>query len=222
MDATTWLWAAIAAGVLAVLYGIVSMTADPAAAGRQCPHAGDRRGRSRPAPRRISTASTPRSSSSASCCSWCSASPWTGRPPAASPSARALRRHRLHRHEHLGARQRAHRRGRHARASTPPWRSRSAAAPSPACWWSGWRCSGVAGYFAILLPPHRHGAGAARAGGPRLRRLADLDLRAPRRRHLHQGRRRGRRPGRQGRSRHPRGRPAQPGRDRRQRRRQRR
>ncbi|HEU5442428.1 MAG TPA: sodium/proton-translocating pyrophosphatase, partial [Steroidobacteraceae bacterium] len=27
MDATTWLWAAIAAGVLAVLYGIVSMTA---------------------------------------------------------------------------------------------------------------------------------------------------------------------------------------------------
>ena len=36
-----------------------------------------------------------------------------------------------------------------------------------------------------------------------LRRLADLDLRATRRRHLHQGRRRRRRPGRQGRSRHP-------------------
>ena len=27
MDATTWLWAAIAAGVLAVLYGVFSMTA---------------------------------------------------------------------------------------------------------------------------------------------------------------------------------------------------
>ena len=52
--------------------------------------------------------------------------------------------------------------------------------------------------------------------------LADLDLRAPGRRHLHQGRRRRRRPRRQGRSRHSRGRPAQPGGDRRQRRRQRR
>ena len=58
--------------------------------------------------------------------------------------------------------------------------------------------------------------------GFRLRLVADLDLRASRRRHLHQGRRRRRRPGRQGRSRHPRGRPAQPGGDRRQRRRQRR
>ena len=56
------------------------------------------------------------------------------------------------------------------------------------------------------------------AGGAGLRRLADLDLRAARRRDLHQGRRRRRRPGRQGRSRHSRGRPAQPGGDRRQRR----
>ncbi len=55
-----------------------------------------------------------------------------------------------------------------------------------------------------------------------VRRLADLRLRAPRRRHLHQGRRRRRRPRRQDRGRHPGGRPAQPGRDRRQRRRQRR
>ncbi len=52
------------------------------------------------------------------------------------------------------------------------------------------------------------------------RRLADLDLRASRRRYLHQGRRRRRRPGRQGRSRHPRRRPTQPRGDRRQRRRQ--
>ena len=57
---------------------------------------------------------------------------------------------------------------------------------------------------------------------PRVRRLADLDLRATRRRHLHQGRGRRRRPRRQGRSRHSGRRPAQPGRDRRQRRRQRR
>ena len=60
------------------------------------------------------------------------------------------------------------------------------------------------------------------AGRPRLRRLADLDLRAAGRRHLHQGRRRRRRPGRQGRGRHSRGRSAQSGGDRRQRRRQRR
>ena len=47
------------------------------------------------------------------------------------------------------------------------------------------------------------------AGGARLRRLADLDLRASRGRHLYQGRRRRRRHGRQGRGRHPGGRPAQ-------------
>jgi K(+)-stimulated pyrophosphate-energized sodium pump len=82
---------------------------------------------------------------------------------------------------------------------------------------------GVALYYGILLAlgfedardpggPHR----------PLVRRLADLDLRQARRRHLHQGCRRRRRPGRQGRGRHPRGRPPQPGRDRRQRGRQRR
>ena len=43
-----------------------------------------------------------------------------------------------------------------------------------------------------------------RAGLAGLRRLADLDLRPSRRRHLHQGRRRRRRHGRQGRSRHSR------------------
>ena len=74
-----------------------------------------------------------------------------------------------------------------------------------------------------LLRAARRGQGcAARADRPRLRRLADLDLRASRRRHLHQGRRRRRRSRRQGRSRHSRRRPAQPGGDRRQRRRQRR
>ena len=82
---------------------------------------------------------------------------------------------------------------------------------------------GVAGYWAVLRAHgHDRRTGAARARRPGLRRVADLDLRAPRRRHLHQGRRRRRGPGRQGRSRHPRGRPAQPGGDRGQRRRQRR
>ena len=60
-----------------------------------------------------------------------------------------------------------------------------------------------------------------RAHRARLRRLADLGVREARRRHLHQGRRRRRRPGRQGRGGHPRGRSPQPGDDRRQRRRQR-
>ena len=83
---------------------------------------------------------------------------------------------------------------------------------------------GVAAYYGVMLERHRRRPGrvAAFAGRPRVRRLADLDLRATRRRHLHQGRRRGRRPRGQGRSRHPRGRSAQPGGDRRQRRRQRR
>ena len=65
---------------------------------------------------------------------------------------------------------------------------------------------GVAGYFGLLLnmgiaagqPRHDRRARVAR-----LRRLADLDLRPSRRRHLHQGCGRRRRHGRQGRSRHP-------------------
>ena len=85
---------------------------------------------------------------------------------------------------------------------------------------------GVAGYFTFLKsgarPQRDQPHGGRRPGGPWLRRLADLHLRPSRRRHLHQGRRRGRRPGRQGRGRHPRGRPAQSRHHRRQRRRQRR
>ena len=56
----------------------------------------------------------------------------------------------------------------------------------------------------------------------RPRRIVDRTVRPCRRRHLHQGCRRRRRPRRQGRGGHPRGRPAQPGHDRRQRGRQRR
>ena len=66
------------------------------------------------------------------------------------------------------------------------------------------------------LRPHRDRL----AGRARLRRLADLDLRPSRRRHLHQGRRRRRRSRRQGRGRHSRGRSAQSRHDRRQCRRQ--
>ena len=86
---------------------------------------------------------------------------------------------------------------------------------------------GLLGVVGLL----RHPA-AARARDPlgarrrwsacQLRRVPDLDLRPPRRRHLHQGRGRRRRPGRQDRGRHPRGRSAQSRGDRRQRRRQRR
>ena len=65
---------------------------------------------------------------------------------------------------------------------------------------------GVVGYFAVLIKmgvapgQPRDDRRAGRAG---LRRLADLDLRPSRRRHLHQGCGRRRRHGRQGRSRHP-------------------
>ena len=57
---------------------------------------------------------------------------------------RALGRLRLHRHERLGARQRAHRAGRHARASARRSTSPSRAARSPACWSSASACSASA------------------------------------------------------------------------------
>ena len=141
-----------------------------------------------------------------------------------------LRPRRLHRDERLGALERAHGRGgahgveRSARGRVPRRRDHRHARRRP-------------------RPPRRRrlllvpaGLGARRAEPdegrpaprdpaarrPRLRRLADLDLRASWRRHLHQGRGRRRRSGRQGRSRHSGRRPAQPGGDRGQRRRQRR
>ena len=135
----------------------------------------------------------------------------------------AVGRGRLHRHERLGARQRAHRPGRHhlargrARARLQGRRHHRHAGRRP-------RAARRHGLFRLpdrlagicAGQPHRD----RRAGRARLRRLADLDLRPSRRRHLHQGRRRRRRPGRQGRGRHPGGRSAQPRHHRRQRRRQ--
>ena len=106
-------------------------------------------------------------------------------------------------------------------ASTSPSRR----APSPACWWPASRCSASPVYYAFSPVRWLYGRRPRVVDalvGARLRRLADLDLRPSRRRHLHQGRRRRRRSRRQGRSRHSRGRSAQSGDDRRQRRRQRR
>ena len=71
-------------------------------------------------------------------------------------------------------------------------------------------------------PGQQPGVGDRRPHRARLRRLPHLRLRPPRRRHLHEGGRRRRRPRRQDRGRDPRGRSAQPGGDRGQRRRQRR
>ena len=86
---------------------------------------------------------------------------------------------------------------------------------------------GVTGFYALSYRQCRRQRPALErrdqaADRPRLRRLADLHLRASRRRHFHQGRRRRCRPGGQGRGRHSGGRPAQPGGDRGQRGRQRR
>ena len=130
---------------------------------------------------------------------------------------------RLHRHERLGARQCAHRASRdqvarrRARNRVPRRRHHRHAGGRP----------GAARRDALFRLPHRHAAhGAERSrsdrchGGARLRRLADLDLRPPWRRHFHQGRRRWRRSGRQGRSRHSGRRSTQPGDHRRQRGRQ--
>ncbi len=134
-----------------------------------------------------------------------------------------VRPDRLHRHEHLGARERAHGRSgaqRYcvcARGRIPRWRDHRHAGRGP-------RAARRRGLLHRADASRRLHAGrrAARAGRACVRLVADLDLRAPRRRHLHQGRRRRRRSRRQGRSRHSGGRSAQPGGDRGQRRRQRR
>ena len=133
---------------------------------------------------------------------------------------RAVRRRWLRRHERVRSRERPHGTGRDAgpepgaQHRLPRRRHHRAAGRRPRSARRG----------RLLLGPDRHARGglharpAASDDRLRLRRLADLDLRATRRRHLHQGRGRRRRPRRQGRSGHPGRRPAQPGRDCRQRR----
>ena len=142
----------------------------------------------------------------------------------------ALGTRRLHRHERVGALERAHGRGRAHRAERGAGGGLSRRRDHRLAG----RRPGPARRGGLLLVPRAIGAvrpesdegGPARhdraAGRPGVRRIADLDFRASRRRHLHQGRRRRRRPRRQGRSRHSRGRPAQPCGHRGQRRRQRR
>ena len=126
----------------------------------------------------------------------------------------------FHRDERVRARQCAHRAGRHRlarrRARTGVPRRCHHRAPG-----GGAR---LARRHALFRLPHRHAAFCAERsgrrrfhGGARLRRLADLHLRAIGRRHLHQGRRCRRRSRRQGRSRHSGRRSTQSGHYRRQR-----
>ena len=129
----------------------------------------------------------------------------------------------LHRHERLGARQRAHRAGGDEIARRRP-RYRL---PLGGCDRSARRRPRASRRGRIFWRPHWgsrpwpvRSRDDRRAGRARVRRLAHLDLRPSRRRHLHQGRRCRRRSRRQGRGRHSRGRSPQPGDHRRQRRRQ--
>ncbi len=138
---------------------------------------------------------------------------------------RPLGLRRLYRHAGLGPRQRPHRPGRQ-QGSRPRPRARL---PGRRRHRHARRWPRPSRRRRLLRHPRRHhGPRHHRprrgrlAGRPRLRRLAHLDLRPPRRRHLHQGCGRRRRPRWQGRGRYPRGRPAQPRHHRRQRRRQRR
>ena len=85
----------------------------------------------------------------------------------------------LHRHERVGARQRAHRRSRAHRPERSAGDRVSAAAPSPACWWSAWVCSAwraSSGYCRQPGPGSHASEDRASAGRPGLRRLADFDL----------------------------------------------
>ncbi|KAF1858497.1 hypothetical protein Lal_00015014 [Lupinus albus] len=144
-----------------------------------------------------------------------------GRLPGRRAAVRGLR---LHRHERVSACQRAH--GAGGRDGARPGAQRRL--PRRRDHGHARRRPGPAGGGAVLLAPRaalRPCADPARghpaARGPRVRRVADLDLRAPGRRHLHEGRGRRRRPRGQGRGRHSGGRSAQSRRHRRQRGRQR-
>ena len=134
----------------------------------------------------------------------------------------AVRRLRLHWHEHLGASQCANRPGRHQRhrprtgRRVQRRRHHRHAGRGPGADWRG-AVLLVGDWRADAHRRHNAVATAQAHAGLCLRLVIDLDLRAVGRRHFHQGRRRRRRPGGQGRSRHPGGRSAQSGGDCRQR-----
>ena len=109
---------------------------------------------------------------------------------------------RLHRHERRRPLERAHRRGRaRGRRAGVQGRVPGRLGHRPAR-----RRPRPVRRRRLLLVPHRRARQHARVGGrrphrARVRRLADLGLRPSRRRHLHEGRRRRRRPRRQDRGR---------------------
>ena len=110
-------------------------------------------------------------------------------------------RRRLHRHERFGSRQRAHRAGGDYVA-----RRRTRTRLQGRCnhRHASGRSRAARRDHLLRLSHPGHGPEGQRsrggrcAGRARLRRLADFDFRSPRRRHLHQGRRRRRRSRRQG------------------------
>ena len=142
----------------------------------------------------------------------------------------AVRTYRLHRNERVGALERPHRRSRPHRLERCARRRvpRRGDHGDAGCRSRAARRRGLlripqrVGRLERSSDDHRSASHDRAARRARVRRLADLDLRASWRGHLHQRRRCRCRPRGQGRGRHPGGRSAQSGRDRRQRGRQRR